>query len=158
MAHIPAWRTFKRTQDLTVATAGLIYAGAVVHAFARLPGDAEVLARHILGWPAIFLILALALPLLVGQVRRPLARYVWATFQAGFGQTLGSVVSGVLLLGGAAAFMYWQIGSAAQGGRGPVGVFCGYAAGIGLLAAQAALVRVLERHPDVRKQIEVSGV
>ena len=155
MAHIPAWRTFRRTQDLTVATAGLIYAGAVVHAFGRLPGERGMIAQQILGWPAMFLILGLGLPLLAGPIRRSLARYVWATFQAGFGQTLGSVVGGVLLLGGAAAFMYWQIGSAAQGGRGPVGVFCGYAAGIGILAAQAALVRVLERHPDVKKQIEV---
>lgn len=157
MAHIAAWRTFKRTQDLTVATAVLIYAGAVVHAFARLPGDRRLIAEQILGWPAMFLILALAVPLLVGPIRRPLARYVWATFHAGFGQTVVSVIGGVLLLGGAAAFMYWQIGAAAQGDRGPAGVFSGYAAGIGILAAQAALVRVLERHPDVRKQIEVGN-
>ena len=156
MAHIPAWRTFRRTQDLTVATAGLIYAGAVVNAFGRLPGEPEIIAQQILGWPAMLLLLGLGVPLLAGPIRRSLARYVWATFQAGFGQTLGSVVGGVLLLGGAAAFMYWQIGAAAQGGRGPVGVFSGYAAGIGILAAQAALARVLERHPDVRKQIEVS--
>jgi hypothetical protein len=66
-----------------------------------------------------------------------------------------SILSGVVLLGGAAAFMYWQISSAAHGGRYPAGVFSGYAAGIGILAAQAALVRVLEKVPEVKKQIEV---
>lgn len=153
MAHSSAWRTFKRTQDLTVLTAILIYGGAVTHAFLRLPGDRDELIRNTLGLPALFLLASMGLPLLVGAIRRPLARYVWATFQAGFGQTVGSVISGVLLLGGAAAFIYWQINSAAAGGRGPLGVFCGYASGIGILAAQAALVRVLERHPDVKAQI-----
>ena len=157
MAHTPAWRTFKRTQDLTVLTAVLIYGGAAVHAFTRLSDDQAALVRNIFGLPAIFLLLSLAIPLLIGAIRRPLARYVWATFQAGFGQTVGSVLGGVLLLGGAAGFIYWQIGVAAAGGRGPVGVFCGYAAGIGILAAQAALVRVLERHRDVKAQIEIAG-
>ena len=155
MAHTSAWRTFKRTQDLTVLTAVLVYCGAVVHAFARLADDRATLVRSIIGLPAIFLLLSLAVPLLAGVIRRPLARYVWATFQAGFGQTVGSVLGGVFLLGGAAGFIYWQIGVAAAGGRGPAGVFCGYAAGIGILAAQAALVRVLERHPEVKAQIEI---
>ena len=154
MAHIPAWKTFRRTQDLTALIAGLIYAGAVVHAFDRLPGEAARLVQHTLLWPAGFMAVSLLIPLVVAQLRRPLARYVWSTWQAGFGQTVGSILGGVALLGGAAAFMYWQIAGAATGGRPLVGVFCGYAAGIGILAAQAALVRVLERHPDVKKQIE----
>ena len=99
-------------------------------------------------------LLALGLPLALGGLRRPLTRYVWMSFQAGFGQSVRSILSGVVLLGGAAAFMYWQISSAAHGGRYPAGVFSGYAAGIGILAAQAALVRVLEKVPEVRKQIE----
>ena len=45
----------------------------------------------------------------------------------------------------------WAVG---HGGRYPAGVFSGYAAGIGILAAQAVLVRALETVPDVRKQIE----
>jgi uncharacterized membrane protein len=154
MAHTPAWRRFRRTQDLTVAMAGLIYAGAVVHAFARLPWTRDVITERTLEYPALCLSLSLILPLAVGTLRRPLTRYVWMSFQAGFGQTLFSVVSGVLLLGGAAGFMYWQISTAVPGGRYPTGVFSAYAAGIGILAAQAALVRVLERAPDVKKQIE----
>ena len=155
MPHTPAWRNFKRTQDLTVATAGLIYAGAVVHAFDRLPGGSDLIAQRTLIWPAVFLSLSFTLPLLIGTVRRPLARYVWMSFQAGFGQNVRSILSGVVLLGGAAALIYWQISNAAHGGRYPAGVFSGYAAGIGILAAQAALVRVLERHPEVKRVIEV---
>ena len=37
------------------------------------------------------------------------------------------------------------------------GVFSGYAAGIGILAAQAVLVRALETVPEVRKQIVESA-
>lgn len=155
MPHTPAWRNFKRTQDLTVATAALIYAGAVANAFDRLPGGSELITQRTLIFPALFLSLSFTLPLLVGPVRRPLARYVWMSFQAGFGQNVRSILAGVLLLGGAAGLIYWQISNAANGGRYPAGVFSGYAAGIGILAAQAALVRVLEKHPDVKKQIEI---
>lgn len=157
MPHTSAWRNFKRTQDLTVATASLIYAGAVVHAFANLPGDPALISQRTLIWPTVFLSLSFTTPLLIGAVRRPLARYVWISFQAGFGQNLRSIISGIVLLGGAAALIYWQISNAANGGRYPAGVFSGYAAGIGILAAQATLVRVLERHPEVKKQIEVEG-
>lgn len=156
MTHKPAWRNFRRMQDITVAAAALIYAGAVVHAFDRLPGSFELIAQRTLVWPGIFFLLSLGLPLLVGIFRRGLARYVWLSFHAGFGQSVGSVLIGIGLLVGAALFMYWQIAGAAGGGRYPAGVFSGYAAGIGILAAQAALVRVLEQHPDVKKQIEVA--
>jgi hypothetical protein len=49
-----------------------------------------------------------------------------------------------------AGFMVWQVHAAARGGRYPGGVFSGYGAGIGLLLAQAILVRRLERRggPD----------
>jgi hypothetical protein len=155
MAHTPAWKSFKRTQDLTVAMASLIYAGAVVHAFARLPWTRDVITQRTLVFPAIYLLLSVSVPLLVGALRRPLTRYVWMSFEAGFGQTLFSILSGVALLGGAAGFMYWQISTAVPGGRYPTGVFSAYAAGIGILAAQAALVRVLERQPEVQARIDL---
>ncbi len=139
---------------MTVAAAVLIYAGAVLNAFDRLPGGSALIAQRTVVWPGIFFLLSLGLPLLVGAIRRPLLRYVWMSFKAGFGQTAGSVVTGVGLLLGAALFMYWQIGAAANGGRYPAGVFSGYAAGIGILGAQAFLVRVLEKHPEARAEIE----
>lgn len=155
MAHTPAWRNFKRTEDLAVATAGLMYAGAVVHAFSRLPMSGQAIAQRTLVFPAVLLALSLAAPLAVGAFRRPLTRYVWMSFKAGFGQTAGSILGGLALPVLAAAFMYWQIATAVPGSPYPAGVFSAYAAGVGILAAQAALVRVLERHPDVKKEIEV---
>jgi hypothetical protein len=150
MAFTRAWRNFKRMQDLTVAAAGLIYAGAVVHALGRLPGGMDTVLRWTLLWPALYLVAALFIPLMIPAVKRWLARYVWMSFQAGFGQTPGSIVMGV----GAAAFIYWQVASVAASGQYRANVFAAYAAGIGILAAQAILVRALERLPDVKARIE----
>jgi hypothetical protein len=154
MTFIRAWRDFKRMQDVAVGASALIYAGAVANAFAVLPGGAGLAVRFTLLWPAGFLFLSAAGPLLAGPTRRLLARYVWLSFQSGFGQTAVSVLSGIGLLSGAALFIYWQTLSATQGGAYPAGVFSGYAAGIGILIAQAILVRMLERTPEVRKIIE----
>jgi hypothetical protein len=157
MAYTRAWRNFKRMQDLTVAIAALIYAGAAVHAFTRLPGDTAMILRWILIWPGVFLLVSLAVPLAVAPLRRGLSKYVWMSFRAGFGQTPGSIVTGLVLLLGAAGFIYWQIASIAASGRYQANVFSAYAAGIGILAAQAVLVRALERIPEIRKLIEEEG-
>jgi hypothetical protein len=149
-----AWTNFKRMQDVTVLAASLIYAGAVLYAFQTLPGGAGLIAQRTLLWPSLFLFLSLAVPLLVGWMRRRLLKYVWLSFQAGFGQTASSVLIGVGLLMGAALFIYWQVAAVQTGGRYPAGVFSGYGAGIGILMAQAALARTLERLPDVRRLIE----
>lgn len=141
-------------QDVAVGAASLIYAGAVVNAFQVLPGGDALIAQRTLAWPSVFLFACLSLPLLVPFLKRMLARYVWLSFQAGFGQSPVSVITGVGLLAGAALFIYWQVGAVAYGGRYPAGVFSGYAAGIGILAAQAILVRVLELQPPIRKLIE----
>jgi hypothetical protein len=154
MAFTRPWRNFKRMQDLTVLAALLIYAGAVVHAIDRLPGGTGTVLRWTLLWPAFFLVAALIVPLVVPTLKRWLARYVWMSFQAGFGQTPGSILIGVALLLGAALFIYWQVAAVAQTGRYRANVFAAYAAGIGILAAQAILVRALERLPDVRARIE----
>ena len=149
-----AWMNFKRMEDMTVAASVLIYAAAVIQAFKLLPGGTGVVARWTLVWPVACLIVAAGVPLAIPVMRRWLMRWVWLSFRAGFGQTLFSVVSGIALLGGAAGFMYWQISTAVPGGRYPTGVFSAYAAGIGILIAQAVLVRSLERRPDVRALIE----
>lgn len=154
MAFTPAWRNFKRMQDLTVAAASLIYAAATLDAVQRLPGGAASALRWTLVFPAFYLVTSLAIPLAVPPVKRWLARYVWMSFKAGFGQTPGSVLLGVALLAGVGGFSYWQVGQAARTGQVGVNVFSAFAAGIGILAAQALLVRVLERLPDVRQVIE----
>ena len=153
-SYTRAWRNFKRMQDFTVAVASLIYAGAAVHAFGRLPGSVGMVLRWVLMWPAIYLVASLIAPLIIPPLRRWLTKYVWLSFQAGFGQTPGSIVTGLVLLLGAALFIYWQIASVAATGAYRANVFSAYAAGIGILAAQAILVRALERIPDVRKVIE----
>ena len=153
-SYTRAWRNFKRMQDLTVAIASLIYSGAAVHAVGRLPGGEGMVLRWILVWPAVYLVASLVAPLAIPPVRRWLTKYVWMSFQAGFGQTPGSIITGLLLLMGAALFIYWQIAAVAATGTYRANVFSAYAAGIGILAAQAVLVRNLERLPDVRKLIE----
>jgi hypothetical protein len=141
-------------QDVGAAASCLIYAGSVVHAFSVLPGGPAVIARHALVWPGAALLGGFALPLLILPARRVLARYVWMSFLSGFGQTPVSVLTGVGLLVVAAGFIYWQVASVATGGPYPAAVFGGYAAGIGILAAQSVLARWLERDPEARKHIE----
>lgn len=153
MVFTPAWRNFKRMQDLTVVAACLIYTGAVLHAFRTLPSPNSLVAQGTLLWPAPFLILSLLVPLAIPALRRGLTKYVWMSFKAGFGQTASSVLIGIGLLVGAAAFVYSQL-AANDAELKFAGVFAAYAAGIGILAAQAMLVRSLERRPDVREVIE----
>lgn len=156
-AHTPAWRNFRRMQDCACVVACLIYAGAVVHAWRVLPGPPQKKLVFTLAAPLIFLSLTLLLPLALGGLRRLLRHYVWLSYKAGFGQTPGSIISGLGLLAFAAGFIYLQIAGVARGGRYPAGVFSGYAAGIGILIVQAALVRSLERDPEVRARIEMAA-
>jgi hypothetical protein len=79
------------------------------------------------------------------------------SFKAGFGQSPASVVVGVALLLGAGLFIHEEVGRAARAGHVGANVFSAYAAGIGILAAQAVLVRVLEQAPELRPQIEDRG-
>ena len=154
MAFTPAWRNFKRMQDLTVAAASLIYAAAAIDALGRLPGGPATTLQWTLLWPAAYLGFSLAIPLLVAPIKRWLAKYVWMSFKAGFGQSPGSVVVGMALLLGAGLFIYEEVGRAARAGQVGANVFSAYAAGIGILAAQAILVRTLEDVPDIREKIE----
>jgi hypothetical protein len=154
MAFTPAWRNFKRMQDLTVAAASLIYAAAAIDALGRLPGGPAMTLQWTLLWPAAYLGFSLAIPLLVAPIKRWLAKYVWMSFKAGFGQSPGSVVVGMTLLLGAGLFIYEEVGRAARAGQVGANVFSAYAAGIGILAAQAILVRTLEEAPDIRAEIE----
>ena len=154
MAFTSAWRNFKRMQDLTVAAAALIYAGAVIHAYTRLAGDIGMVVRSTLLWPVMYFAFALAIPLAVPLLKRWMARYVWMSFQAGFGQTAGSILTGSLLMLGAGVFIYRQADQASSTGQGGANVFVAYAAGIGILAAQAVLARALERLPEVKAKIE----
>ena len=155
MNHIRAWRDFKRTEDCACLFASLVYLGASLHAWRVLPGDGRLKLTFIVAAPLVFMGLVILVPLIVQPLRNLMARYVWMSFRAGFGQTPFSVLAGLGLLAFAAVFIYLQVAGVARGGRYPAGVFSGYAAGIGILFVQAFLVRLLERDPDVRREIEV---
>lgn len=154
MAHTRAWRNFRRMQDITLAAAVLLYAAAVLHALEVLPGGTARVLRWVLLWPGLYFLASLVVPLAIAPVRRWLARYVWMSFRAGFGQTPLSVVTGICLLMAAALFIYREIHAVAATGSYRANVFSAYAAGIGIVAAQTFLVRALERLPDVKAQIE----
>jgi len=153
--HTPAWRNFKRMQDCACLVASLIYTGAVIHAWRVLPGSVQTKLTFTIAAPMIFLALTMLLPTAIGGLRRQLRRYVWMSFNAGAGQTPVSIISCLGLLAFAALFIYLQIAGVAKGGRYPAGVFSGYAAGIGILFVQAALVRSLERDPEIKDRIEI---
>lgn len=154
MRFTAPWRMFRRMQDSAFAAAVLIYAAAAVHAWQVLPGATGLKAELILLFPGIFFALALTACLVVPMLRGALSRHVWISFRTGFGQSVISVLAVIGVLIGAAGFIYWQTHSVASGGRYPAGVFSGYGAGIGLLLAQALLVRRMERDPVLRSQIE----
>ena len=157
MRHTPAWRAFKLTEDCACAFASLIYVAAMLHAWRVLPGDNAAKLTWTVAAPSMFLVLSFGLPLLIGRVRQVLTSYVWMSFRAGFGQSPVSVLSGLGLLAFAALFVYLQVAGAAHGRTYPAGVFAAYAAGIGILFAQALLVRALERLPEVQAVIEEGG-
>jgi hypothetical protein len=157
MGFTPAWRNFKRMQDLTVIASSLIYAAAVIDALGRLPGGPDMVLRWSLLVPAAYLGFSMGIPLLAPPIKRWLMKYVWMSFKAGFGQSPASVVVGVALLLGAGLFIHEEVGRAARAGHVGANVFSAYAAGIGILAAQAVLVRVLEQAPELRPQIEERG-
>jgi hypothetical protein len=157
MTHTRAWRAFKRTEDCACVFASLIYVAAMLHAWRVLPGDNAAKLTWIVAAPLMFLVLSFGLPLLIGRVRELLASYVWMSFRSGFGQSPVSILSGLGLLAFAAVFVYLQVAGASHGKAYPAGVFAAYAAGIGILFAQALLVRALERLPEVRAVIEEGG-
>ena len=141
-------------QNTILAVAVLVYAAAVIHAWRVLPGAEMLKAQRTLIFPALFLIATFTGALWIAPVRSALTRHLWITYQTGFGQSALSVLVGVAVLIAIAGFIFWQVHAAIGGGRYPGGAFSGYAAGIGLLAVQAILVRRMERDPDLRRQIE----
>lgn len=156
MTHTRAWRNFRRMQDSALLFACLVYLGAVLHAWRVLPGPDQRKALFTLGFPGVFLGASLLTFLAFRPGRRWVQRYVWLSFRAGFGQSARSVIVGLGLLVLAAGFIYLQVADVARGGRYPAGVFSGYAAGIGVIFAQALVTRRLERDPQVRRAIEVA--
>ena len=141
-------------QGACLSTAILIYAAAVIQAWSVLPGsDALKLQRTAL-FPGMFLGLSFLLAIAAPPVRRYVTSHLWLSYRTGFGQTVISVLVGIGVLLVVAGFIFWSVHVGANGGKYPGSAFSGYAAGIGLLMAQALLVRGIERDPVFRVQIE----
>ena len=152
--HIPAWRLFRRMQACACLFATGVYAAAALHAWRVLPQSDGFKQVFTLAFPAVYLMAVLWAALQITPVRRWLKRYTWLSFAAGFGRSPISVLTALGVLALAGAFIYVQIGQAQHGGRYPGGVFAAYAAGIGVLCAQALLALRLEQEPKVREIIE----
>ena len=141
-------------QDSILAVAGLIYTAAVVWAWQVLPGGGGLKLQRTLEFPGLFFAACLGLVILLPQARAAVLRHLLLSFRSGFGQTAISVLAGTGVLIVVAGFIFWQIYQSVRGGPYPGGAFSGYAAGIGLLLAQAILVRRMERDPTLRREIE----
>jgi len=153
MVHVKSWRLFRRMQYSLIAVAALTYLVIALEAW-TLPAAAETLklVRTVV-FPAAFMAVSIGLILSVPTFSRLLTRHLWTSYRTGFGQSVISVLAGVGVLFALAAFIVWQIRGAAHGGRYPAGAFSGYAAGIGLLVAQAVLIRRIERDPELGRLI-----
>jgi hypothetical protein len=149
-----SWRMFRRMQYSAFAVGALIYAAGAVYAWSVLPAPTKVKLEGMALWPAIYFAGALAVPLLTPPVRHVLKAHIWISFRTGFGQSVVSVLAVVFVLGVAAAFIYTDTARAALSGRFPQASFSAYAAGLGVLLAQAVLVRRIERDPTLRPRIE----
>ena len=67
------WRVFRRMQDSLVAVAALTYAGCALYAWRMLPGPAALKTARLLTIPGVCLALSLAVPLIIGPLRRALS-------------------------------------------------------------------------------------
>jgi hypothetical protein len=152
----PAWRMFRRMQYSTFAAGALIYAAATAHAWRVLPSAPTLKLQAMLLYPSAYFLATLVIPLAAPPLRRLLRTHIWISFRTGFGQSVISVLAVVLVLATAASFLYFDTARAAHSGRLPESAFAAYAAGIGVLLAQALLVRRIERDPALRAQIEAA--
>jgi hypothetical protein len=149
-----SWRLFRRMQYSAFLAGALIYAAAATYAWRVLPWTPKFKVTWMLLYPGAYFLAALALPLAIPPVRRMLKKHIWISFRTGFGQSVISVLAVVLVLAAAAAFIYVDTTGAAHGGPFPSSAFTAYAAGVGVLLAQALLVRMIERDPTLRSRIE----
>lgn len=150
----PAWRMFRRMNYSAFAVAALIYAAAAIHAWRVLPGNVRFKTAWIVAYPGAFFLAALIVPLAAPPLRRRLKTHVWISFRTGFGQSVVSVLAVVLVIATASAFVYFDTFGAAHGGRFPTPAFAAYATGVGVLLAQALMVRRIEQDPALRPAIE----
>lgn len=145
---------FRRMQYTAFAAGTLIYAAAGAHAWGVLTGSPAFKLEGMVLFPGVYFLATLVIPLAAPPLRRMLQTHIWISFRTGFGQSVVSVLAVVLVLATAAAFIYFDTARAVTSGRFPESAFSAYAAGLGVLLAQALLVRHIERDPTLRLRIE----
>ena len=138
MAAPSAWKTFRRMHIGLVLAGVLAWAACALEAL-RTP-HVHSLARAGL-FSAGFFGLTVAAVLWVPALRTAMKGHLLASYRTGFGQGLVSVTVSLTVILAAAVFLLWRV----HGPRDPAPAFAAFAAGIGLLVAQAALIRQLER-------------
>ena len=148
-----AWRIFRRMEYSAFAAAALIYAACATHAWRVLPDAAAIKLQRIVLFPGFFFLFTLVIGLVAPPFRHALKTHLWISFRTGFGQSVISVLAVVLVLAFCAGFIYADTAQAARGGAFPGSAFCAYAAGVGVLLAQAVLVRRLEQDPVLGSKI-----
>jgi hypothetical protein len=90
-----------------------------------------------------FFLVTLGAALWVPMLRTAIQAHLMTSYRTGFGQGLVSVAVSLSVILAAATFLLWRIHASGD----PAPAFSAFAAGIGLLVAQVALVRRLERGP-----------
>ena len=153
MSTSRAWRIFRRMEYSAFAAGALIYAACAAHAWRVLPDASALKLQRIVLFPGFFFLFTLAIGLIVPPFRHALKTHLWISFRTGFGQSVISVLAVVLVLAFCAGFIYVDTAQAARGGAFPGSAFCAYAAGVGVLLAQAVLVRRLEQDPVLGSRI-----
>lgn len=141
-------------QNSVIAVALLVYGGAAVEAWRTSPGAATLKLERLAVDPGGLALLSLTVALLVPVLRGALLRHVWISYRTGFGQSVISVLAGMGVLIVLAAFCLWPPSREAKAVLASGGGFSAYAAGIGLLLAEAILGRRIETDPILRSQIE----
>ncbi len=136
------------------AAGALIYAAAATYGWSVLPWTPKYKLVWMLLYPGAWFLATLVMLLATPSLRGLMKAHIWISFRTGFGQSVISVLAVTLVLGVAAAFIYSDTTDAAHGGRFPTSAFTAYAAGVGVLLAQAVLVRRIERDPALRSRIE----
>jgi hypothetical protein len=133
-----AWKKFRRMQTSLALASILAYAACALEA-SRLPQVPNL--PRIAAFSAAFFLVTLVAALWIPMLRAAVQNHLMTSYRTGFGQGLVSVAVSLTVLLAAATFLLWRI----HGRDDPSPAFSAFAAGSGLLVAQAVLVRRLER-------------
>jgi hypothetical protein len=132
----------------------LAYTACALEAWRVSTVSDEIKAIRIVAAPGLIAALAFFGGLYLPLLRAYLTKVLWRSFEAGYGQSPISVLTGFGAVLGLGLFVAWHVHSAAATGGLPGADFSAYAAALGLSGAQVGLVRRMEADPVNRRRIE----